>query len=262
MLVSWIIISVSLVMANFLCRVLSFHRHGVRTFQSTSLSAVSGLAKSYEIETLASNREKKYVVGVDEAGRGPLAGPVVAAAVVCLDVESDERILAADSKKLSEAQRKEIYDVITKDTSRYLVASASLDNKAIDEMNILKATMQVMAECITAVSAEVLEKMEGITHDDLYGIVDGNKIPPNLPISARPLVKGDALCYSVALASIVAKVTRDRIMEGYGVRYPEWNFAKHKGYPTKEHILAIHKHGASPVHRMTFKPLKGHDSRE
>ena len=202
------------------------------------------------------------MVGVDEAGRGPLAGPVVAAAVICLDAEADERILAADSKKLSEAQREEIYDIITTDTSRYLVASASLDHEAIDEINILEATMKVMTECITAVSTKVLDKMEGTTHNDLYGIIDGNRIPPNLPIGARPLVKGDALCHSVALASIVAKVSRDRVMKAIDELYPEWNFAKHKGYPTKEHILAIHKHGPAPVHRMTFKPLKGRAGRK
>ena len=123
-------------------------------------------------------------------------------------------------------------------------------------MNILKATMQVMAECITVLSSEVIEK-NGVVHDDLFGIIDGNKIPPNLPISARPLVKGDALCHSVALASIVAKVTRDRVMKDYDEQYGEYGFAQHKGYPTKQHLMAIHKFGASPVHRMSFKPLKG-----
>jgi ribonuclease HII len=233
-------------------------REGLKLVRRCTLAATRGLSKSYEIETLASNRGKKYVLGVDEAGRGPLAGPVVAAAVICLDIEVDERIIAADSKKLSDKKREEIFEIITNDPTRYIVASASVDHAKIDELNILKATMECMLESIMQCSAELIEKHGGtVTYDDIFGIIDGNKIPPGLPISARPLVKGDALCHSVALASIVAKVTRDRVMAEYHELYPDYNFAKHKGYPTREHLMAIHKHGASPVHRMSFKPLKG-----
>ena len=199
----------------------------------------------------------KFVMGVDEAGRGSLAGPVVAAAVICLDDEADDRILAADSKKLTEAQRETVFDIITSDTCRYITSWASFDHQQIDESNILKATMGAMHLCVAQCAGELVKKNNNISLPNIYGIIDGNRIPPRLPISARPLVKGDALCYSVALSSIIAKVNRDRIMRQYHKLYPEWDFAKNKGYPTREHLLAIDRHGASPIHRMSFKPLKG-----
>jgi ribonuclease HII len=206
-----------------------------------------GLSKSYEKEIKVKNPSIRYVLGCDEAGRGPLAGPVVAAAVICLEDEEDDRIQAVDSKKLSEAKREEIYEILMTDTSRYVTGWARLDHGDIDRLNILRATMDAMTLSITECTNKLVALKQQQQHEEvglsnIYGVVDGNKVPPRLPISTRPMVKGDALCHSVALASIVAKVTRDRIMKAYHEQYPHYNFAKHKGYPTREHLLNIDKY--------------------
>ncbi|MBE6679701.1 MAG: ribonuclease HII [Ruminococcaceae bacterium] len=176
------------------------------------------------------------VCGVDEAGRGPLAGPVVAAACI-LPIDCNIEGLN-DSKKLSEKKREALFEEIKEKAIAYSIASAS--NKEIDEFNILNATMLAMARAI-----------EGLPKAADFALVDGNCIR-NFPIPAAALVKGDAKCPSIAAASILAKVTRDRICMDMDKEYPEYNFKKHKGYPTKEHRDLVIKHGPCPLHRRTF----------
>lgn len=176
------------------------------------------------------------VCGVDEAGRGPLAGPVCAAAVILPKGCIIEGL--NDSKKLSEKRREQLFDVITKKAVAYSIAMAS--EKEIDEINILQATFLAMCRAV--------ESLE-IKPD--FVIVDGNR-DPLLGIKTMTLVKGDALCESVAAASVLAKVTRDRYMLDMCEKYPEYQFQKHKGYGTKLHYEMIEKYGISDIHRKTF----------
>lgn len=176
------------------------------------------------------------VCGVDEAGRGPLAGPVVAAACI-LPIDCHIEGLN-DSKKLSEKKRDALFEEIKEKAIAYSIASAS--NEEIDQINILNATMLAMARAI-----------EGLPVPADFALVDGNCIR-NFPIPGATLVKGDAKCPSIAAASILAKVTRDRLCMDMDEKYPEYNFKKHKGYPTKEHRDLVIKHGPCPLHRRTF----------
>lgn len=191
---------------------------------------------TYEYEL--SFKEDGYlsVCGVDEAGRGPLAGPVVAAACI-LPIGCEIEGLN-DSKKLSEKKRDLLFEEIKKKAIAYSIASAS--HEEIDKFNILNATMIAMVRAI-----------EGLPKKADFAIVDGNCIR-NFPIPAATLVKGDAKCPSIAAASILAKVTRDRMCIEMDEMYPEYNFKKHKGYPTKEHRELVMKYGPSPIHRKTF----------
>lgn len=174
--------------------------------------------------------------GVDEAGRGPLAGDVYAAAVILPEGVLIEGI--NDSKKLSEKKRELLYDEIIKKADAYCVATASVEE--IDELNILGATFLAMKRAVEGLGTKV-----GLA------LVDGNRIPP-LDCKAETLVKGDATSASIAAASILAKVERDRYMKKLAEEYPEYQFEKHKGYGTKLHNELILKYGASPVHRKTF----------
>ena len=184
-------------------------------------------------------KQKGYniVCGVDEAGRGPLAGPVFAAAVI-LDPQCQIEGLN-DSKKLSEKKRELLFEEITEKALDFGIWA--VDEKTIDEINILQATYLAMREAV---------KQLDITPD--AAIIDGNRIPPEMPCYCESLVKGDALCTSVAAASVLAKVSRDRFMLMQAQKYPEYNFGKHKGYGTKEHCQAILQYGPSPIHRATF----------
>ena len=182
------------------------------------------------------------VCGVDEAGRGPLAGPVCAAAVIlprgCIIDGLN------DSKKLSEKKREQLFDVITQKAEAYSIAMAS--EKEIDEINILQATFLAMRRAVGSLE---------IKPD--FVIVDGNR-DPLLGIKTMTLVKGDSLCESVAAASVLAKVTRDRYMLKLCEKYPEYQFQKHKGYGTKLHYEMIEKYGISDIHRKSFlKKLTG-----
>lgn len=174
--------------------------------------------------------------GVDEAGRGPLAGDVYAAAVILPEEVVIEGI--NDSKKLSEKKRELLYDEIKEKASAYCVATASVEE--IDEFNILGATFLAMKRAVEGLGVEV-----GLA------LVDGNRTPP-LECAVRTLVKGDGTSASIAAASILAKVERDRYMKRLAEEYPEYQFEKHKGYGTKLHNELILKYGASPVHRKTF----------
>lgn len=178
----------------------------------------------------------KYICGVDEAGRGPLAGPVFAAAVILPEDYEIEGV--NDSKKLSEKKREKLFDEIIGHALAYSVQSC--DNFAIDEMNILAATMQTMKNAVKSLS---------ITPDIVY--VDGNRLP-ELSVPAEYIIHGDAVSASIAAASILAKVSRDRYMKQLDIEYPQYMFAKHKGYPTALHYELIRQYGISPVHRRSF----------
>lgn len=175
--------------------------------------------------------------GVDEAGRGPLAGPVVAAAVI-LDKSKEIKGLN-DSKKLSQKRRDELFDRIINDSLTFGIGI--VDNLQIDKINILQAALKAMEIAVDNLNQ---------TPDFIF--IDGNqKISLELP--QRSITKGDSKCASIAAASIMAKVTRDRIMAEYDSKFPNYNFLKHKGYPTKYHYEMIKKFGPCPIHRKTFK---------
>lgn len=190
----------------------------------------------YSYELAAMNKGFKTVCGVDEAGRGPLAGPVYAAAVI-LPVGAQIQGLN-DSKKLSEKKREELFDIITNTAVSYAVGIA--DEKEIDEINILNATFLAMKRAINGLE---------ICPD--YAIIDGNRAP-NTGIAEETVIKGDGKVMSVAAASIIAKVSRDRFMLKTAEQYPEYQFEKHKGYGTKLHYEMIEKYGISPIHRRSF----------
>ena len=175
------------------------------------------------------------IAGTDEAGRGPLAGPVVAAAVI-LPPEPIEGI--DDSKKLSEKKREALYDVIMERAAAVGVGFA--DAGEIDEINILNAAMISMARAV-----------ENMAVKPDFVLIDGNT-SRFMDIPHRCIVKGDQKSASVAAASIIAKVTRDRLMKEYDEKYPEYNFGKHKGYPTREHMELVKKYGPCEIHRKTF----------
>ncbi len=193
-----------------------------------------------EIETSLYNKGYKLIAGVDEAGRGPLAGPVCAAAVILPEDLVIEGI--NDSKKLTEKKREQLFDVIINSAIAYSIAFASPD--VIDEINIRQATSLAMHNAVKNLD----------TSAD-FVIVDGNdKIPFDIPYEY--IIKGDAKSQTIAAASILAKVSRDRLMVEFDNEYPEYGFAKHKGYGTKVHCEAIQKYGVLPVHRKTFMTAK------
>lgn len=178
----------------------------------------------------------KNICGVDEAGRGPLAGPVCAAAVI---LKPDDIIEGVnDSKKLSEKKREMLYDVIKERAVSYSIAFSTLEE--IEELNILNATMLAMKRAV-----------EGLEVPADYAIIDGNKTPA-LQIPCNYVIKGDANSMSIAAASILAKVTRDRLLLEYAKEYPQYQFEKHKGYGTKAHREALLEYGPCPVHRLSF----------
>ncbi|MGN0459151.1 MAG: ribonuclease HII [Eubacterium sp.] len=176
------------------------------------------------------------VCGVDEAGRGPLAGPVFAAAVILPKGHIIEGV--NDSKKLNEKKREALFDIIRHEALAYCIAST--DEKIIDEINILQATFLTMKKAI-----------EGLEIKPDFALIDGNKTP-NCDVPMQAVVKGDARSASIAAASILAKVSRDRYMLEMAELYPEYQFEKHKGYGTKLHYEMLDKYGASPIHRNSF----------
>lgn len=188
--------------------------------------------------------ESGVVCGIDEAGRGPLAGDVYAAAVVFDDDVFIEGL--NDSKKLSEKRREELYDEIVAKAKAYCVAVASVDE--IDSYNILQATFLAMKR-----------SYEGLNMNIDLALVDGNRVPP-LECNVKTVVKGDSVSASIAAASILAKVSRDRYMKEIAKKYPQYQFEKHKGYGTKLHYEMLDKYGISDVHRLSFlkKYIKQH----
>lgn len=191
----------------------------------------------FELELNALTQGFSFVCGVDEAGRGPLAGPVCAAAVI---LDPNVEIGGVnDSKKLSEKKREALFDVICEKSLAYSIAFASVEE--IEEHNILNATYLAMNRAI-----------EGLKIKADFALIDGNRVPKDIKIDCQTVVKGDAKSLSIAAASILAKVSRDRLLMEYHEKYPEYNFAKHKGYGTAEHMEAIRKFGISQVHRPSF----------
>ena len=245
----------------------------------------SGLDCAFEAAKLAQGFTN--VVGVDEAGRGPLAGPVVAGAcaipkamILSDDINGDvdaegglHRIVGVDdSKNIPQDERERLYDAITT-TPGVEWAVAVLDHEVIDELNILEATMTAMRQC----TGEVREKLKSVSStgqstlekqkrgdsppSSVYVAVDGNRLPAGIDadkgVSAEALVKGDGRVFSIAAASILAKVTRDRIMLEYDKMYPQYGFKDHKGYGVAKHVAAIQRFGPTPIHRKSFQPVKG-----
>ena len=195
------------------------------------------LIKLKEIEKELYQKGFKNICGIDEAGRGPLAGPVVIAGVV---MPQDSMIEGVnDSKKVSEKKREKLYDIILEEAISYSVAIIGQD--VIDEINILNATKQGVTQVIDELDVKPdLILVDALEHINTRGI------------PYEPIIKGDAKCYNIAAASIIAKVTRDRIMREWDEIYPQYGFINHKGYGTAKHIAAIKEYGLCPIHRKTF----------
>ncbi|MFN4142171.1 ribonuclease HII [Aestuariivirga sp.] len=204
---------------------------------------MGGFEPDFTIELDAMRRGTRTVCGIDEAGRGPWAGPVVAAAVV-LD---PDRIPGGldDSKKLTEAEREALFEPIMA-SARVGIGIAEVER--IDRDNILAATLWAMAQA--------LKQIDGVA----LALVDGNRAP-DLPCRVETIIEGDGKSLSIAAASIIAKVTRDRIMVGHDVTWPQYGFARHKGYGTALHQEALMRHGPSPLHRKSFAPVAAFFSR-
>lgn len=191
----------------------------------------------YEFEKAAVNSGFSCICGVDEAGRGPLAGPVCAAAGILPEGAVIEGL--DDSKKLTEKKREKLYDIIKETAVAYSVAYGTLEE--IETVNILEATYLAMNRAI-----------EGLSVKPDFALIDGNRVPRGIKIPCETIVKGDSKSMSVAAASVLAKVTRDRLMLEYDKKYPEYNFKKHKGYGTKEHTELIKQYGPCEIHRLSF----------
>jgi ribonuclease HII len=198
------------------------------------------MACSFEQELLLQSRGICPVAGIDEAGRGPLAGPVVAAAVIlppCFQLPGLD-----DSKKLTPKKREMLYEVLTTNPD-VIWASARCESAEIDRWNILRATHRAMRKAFLSLSLR-----------PLHALIDGLPVP-DFPCEQTALVGGDGRSLSIAAASIIAKVGRDRIMETLGRQFPEYGFSQHKGYPTPDHLAKLRTHGPCPVHRRSFAPV-------
>ena len=191
-----------------------------------------------------SRRERgheRHIAGVDEAGRGPLAGPLVVAAVILDPARPIDGI--GDSKALTERHREALFPLIIERAVAYCIREINVD--AIDRLNIFHATMRGMCDAVRGLA--VLPELARI---------DGNRIPPGLPCQAEAWIGGDARDAAIGAASILAKVTRDRLMLELHERFPHYGFARHKGYGTAEHLAALREHGPCPAHRRSFAPVK------
>ena len=191
-------------------------------------------------ERQAKRRGSRLVAGVDEAGRGPLAGPVVVAAVAFPNGRYPHGL--NDSKKLTPTQRELLYEAILK---RAMVSVAVASRARIDRMNILRASLWAMSRAVA-----------GLPERPDHVLVDGNMEPPGLGCGCETVIGGDALCLSIAAASIVAKVTRDRLMTAIGRAFPDYGFEQHMGYSTPAHFAALRAHGPCPHHRQSFAPVR------
>lgn len=248
---------------------------------TTTTSTVSScLPRTVEQSILSKFSHVQHVIGIDEAGRGPLAGPVVAAAVWApVDLQG-----IVDSKKITkEEDRERLFEELIK-MDQIQWAVSIMDAQRIDEINILQATLEGMRMAATALvdpqllkipirietsvdhlgcyvvcSSKQEERVDSVVDPEAspyYALIDGNKIPKDMPCPSESMVKGDGKEFCIAAASVLAKVTRDRLMHGYDVMYPDYNLKQHKGYPTAAHMKAVFQFGASPIHRRTFAPLK------
>jgi ribonuclease HII len=199
------------------------------------------------------------VIGVDEVGRGPLAGPVVAGAVwvrpEILEEDFELRSLIRDSKKLSEKQREKIYQFIN-DNKNFVLGIGEISVEMIDELNILNASLLAMRVAIDEVMEKIQKQGMQVKSQQGCVLVDGNKNIANLKLKQKLFTKGDQRIFSIAVASIQAKVYRDQLMMKYHQHFPEYGFDKHKGYGTKFHIQQLNKIGACAIHRQSFAPVR------
>lgn len=205
-------------------------------------------------------KEGRLPIGVDEAGRGPLAGPVVAAAVLLRDIknqiskikdkEEDKRWkLVRDSKKLSPKQREEAFQFVQE---QFHIGIGIIGPETIDRVNILQATFLAMKAALSNLEKHLPSEAK----EKLVILIDGNQVIPNLSLEQEAIVNGDGLVRSIAATSIIAKVTRDRIITEADALYPGYGLAEHKGYGTAMHMAALRKLGPSPIHRMSFRPVQ------
>jgi ribonuclease HII len=222
---------------------------------------VMASSQSIQTQSVEKNLHKRgfrFIIGSDEAGRGCIAGPVVVASCCLLTTTATTttgtRIDGVDdSKNLSESERLRIFRELQASPHLYAWTVAQASNLDIEQSNILRATMTAFSKSI-----ETLVETYDLPCNSTYSIVDGKKSPKlAIPVPCRPWVRGDAQVYTVACASVIAKVTRDALMKEAGELFPHYGFDVNKGYPTRDHIQAIHTHGPCPLHRMSFKPLKG-----
>lgn len=211
------------------------------------------LRSTFKTEKGLTGNGYNFVIGIDEAGRGPLAGPVVASAVVLktwdsiMDVTDDPSFeLIRDSKTLSEKQREKALLLIEEN---FHIGIGICSHDTIDRINILEATYLAMKKALTDLASKINRR------DNCIILVDGNKIIPSLSLEQRAIIGGDGSVKSISAASIVAKVTRDRIMKEMHKKYPEYGFTRHKGYGTKYHLEKINLCGACPIHRLSFRPF-------
>lgn len=189
------------------------------------------------------------LIGVDEAGRGPLAGPVVASAVAVKDYDFQSKI--GDSKKLSPRQREQAFVEIFE---KAYVGVGIINSAVIDEANILEATYMAMTNAVYQLIASLPDSInqQDYLRSKMCLLIDGNRFKSDLDYPFKTIIKGDSKAFSIACASIVAKVSRDRILKTYDQIFPEYGFSQHKGYPTAKHKAAIREHGPSIIHRKTF----------
>ena len=193
-----------------------------------------------DVEAMVYGKGYKAVCGVDEVGRGPLAGPVVAAAVIVPEDFNLEGL--DDSKKCSPELREEIFQTVVE--LGLPCGIGIIDNKVIDRINILKASLMAMRKAVM-----------DLKQAPDFVLVDGNQMIPKLSFPQMSVIGGDSLCKAISTASIMAKVTRDRIMEKYTELYPAYSFGQHKGYPTELHLAELRKHGPCDIHRRSFRPV-------
>lgn len=217
-------------------------------FLAVKLGMSAKFNNSFEFELTLWQQGVRRVAGVDEAGRGPLAGPVVAAAVILPALWAEAGLPAElaglnDSKQLTESRRETYFTFLTR-CAEVEWGVALVSAGVIDEINILQATHRAMNDA--------LAQLQPLPP---HALVDGRPVK-TLRVPQTAIVKGDARSYSIAAASVLAKVTRDRLMLEWHAQFPEYGFAEHKGYGTAKHLAAIAKHGACPIHRLTFAPLK------
>lgn len=192
------------------------------------------------LEEILNSIDHEYICGVDEVGRGPLAGPVVAAAVIMpKNLNIDE---LNDSKKMTKAQRERVFDRINELSLVFSVGI--INNEKIDQINILQASLLAMKKAVSCLKI----KTEVVLVDGIYEI-------PNISCKQYPVIGGDAICSAISAASVIAKVTRDKIMEEYQDDYPSFTFANHKGYPTANHLRELKEFGPTEIHRKTYKPV-------
>ena len=207
---------------------------------------------SYDMERALHDEGYAVICGVDEAGRGPLCGSVVAAACILPDGLDIPEL--NDSKKLTPKKRDKLFDIIQEKAIAYGIAEGTVEE--INQLNILEADLLAMRRAIDS-----LHTPDGTPYKADFALIDGN-IDRDFQLPARAVVKGDSLSMSIAAASILAKVTRDRMCEDMDKAYPQYGIAKHKGYGTKEHMAALREHGPSPIHRTKFIRFLNEDSHE